>query len=416
MMRSMNSAVSGLRNHQTYMDVVGNNIANVNTTGFRASRVAFQDMLSQTVRSAGGPTAARGGTNPQQVGLGSTLGSIDTIQTQGNLESTGKPTDLALEGEGYFVVSDGARSFYTRDGAFDRSVTGSLVNAAGLNVVGWTADNLGVIEPTLAVGPINIPLGQGMRARPTTSTTPAGNLSVDTLAAGTAVTDVTVRDSLGQPHTVSLTFTKGNTANTWSYAATTAEAGVTIAGGTGTVTFDANGQPVLPAATPPSTEPTFPEVTITPSNGAAPIVTAFDYTGLTQLSSTTDVQATADGAAAGYMTAFAIDPSGTVTGVYSNGVRQSIGQIAVATFANPSGLMKSGGNLYDISPNSGQPQVGAAGVSGRGKITANTLEMSNVDLAQQFTNMIKAERGFQANSRVITTSDQILQDLVNLIR
>ena len=411
MMRSMNAAVSGLRNHQTYMDVVGNNIANVNTTGFRASRVAFQDMLSQTVRAAGGPTDARGGTNPQQVGLGAGLGSVDTIQTQGNLESTGKPTDLALEGDGYFVVSDGARSYYTRDGAFDRSVNGALVNAAGLNVVGWTADNLGEIDATQPTGSINIPLGQGMRARATSHCYPAGNLDSLTLAGATATTDVTVRDSLGQPHTVAFTLTRG-AGNTWSWAATAPGLTVAVTGGT-TVSFDANGQPVAPVA-----PAELPVITLTPNpaNGAAPIEMTFDYTGLTQLSGDSDLQATADGAAAGYMTTFAIDPAGVITGVYSNGVRQPIGQIAIAAFSNPSGLTKLGGNLYDVSPNSGQPQVGAAGISGRGIIKPTMLEMSNVDLAQQFTNMIKAERGFQANSRVITASDEILQDLVNLIR
>jgi flagellar hook protein FlgE len=418
MMRSMNSAVSGLRNHQTYMDVVGNNIANVNTTGFRASRVAFQDMLSQTARSAGAPTTDRGGTNPQQVGLGVTLGSIDTIQTQGNLESTGKPTDLALEGDGYFVVNDGDRSYYTRDGAFDRSIDGSLVNAAGLKVMGWQG-KAGSVDTTRQLEPITIPLGQGMRASASTVVKPAGNLAsstptVDTVPATNAnvvKTDVSIRDSLGQSHTVSVTFTHTG-ANAWSWVATSPATATTPATplANGALTFDANGQLLTPIAG------AMPPVTFPAANGADPTEMTLDLSGLTQLDGASDLQATADGAAAGYLTTFAVDKTGVITGVYSNGVREELGQIAVATFANPGGLSKTGGNLWDVSANSGQPQVGAAGIGGRGSVSPGTLEMSNVDLAQQFTNMIKAERGFQANSRVITASDQILQDLVNLIR
>jgi flagellar hook protein FlgE len=222
-------------------------------------------------------------------------------------------------------------------------------------------------------------------------------------------TDVSVRDSLGQSHTISISFTHTGD-NAWTWTATNPATTPATSLGTGALTFDANGQLETPITG------AMPTVTLPGANGSDPTDLTLDLSGLTQLDGASDLQATADGAAAGYLTTFAVDKTGVITGVYSNGVREELGQIAVATFANPGGLSKTGGNLWDVSANSGQPQVGAAGVSGRGNISPGTLEMSNVDLAQQFTNMIQAERGFQANSRVITASDQILQDLVNLIR
>src|ERR687885_920153 len=171
MMRSMFSAISGLKNHQTFMDVVGNNIANVNTTGFKQSRVTFQDILSQTIRGASGPQNGRGGVNPEQVGLGVLLSGVDTIQTQGTLQSTGKLTDMAIQGEGYFVVNDGKQNFYTRDGAFDLGIDGTLLNpASGLKVMGWQADPVtGAVDTSAPPTSINIPIGAGMTGKASTT-------------------------------------------------------------------------------------------------------------------------------------------------------------------------------------------------------------------------------------------------------
>src|SRR5205085_5599829 len=178
MMRSMFSAISGLKNHQTFMDVVGNNIANVNTTGFKQSRVTFQDILSQTVRGASGPQGGRGGVNPEQVGLGVLISGIDTIQTQGTLQSTGKLTDMAIQGDGYFVMSDGKQNFFSRDGAFDLGIDGTLVNpSSGLHVQGWMPDPVtGVINTATPAANISIPVGAGMIGKASTSLTVAGNL------------------------------------------------------------------------------------------------------------------------------------------------------------------------------------------------------------------------------------------------
>jgi flagellar hook protein FlgE len=410
----MFSAISGLRNHQTFMDVVGNNISNVNTTGFKGSRVTFQDILNQTVRGAGAPTATRGGVNGAQVGLGMLLGGIDTIQSQGNLQSTSKLTDLALQGDGFFVLNDGVRNVYTRDGAFDIDINNNLVNpATGARVMGWQADATGTVAPTGAVTAITIPSGTGMIGQPSSELTFTGNLdsAATTVAPGnTVAATVPVYDSLGNRHELTLTFTKtGN--NTWGFAYTTAEAGVTLGGATGTLTFSATGALTTNSAT-------GTPLTITLTNGADPIAIpdAGDFTTMTQLRATSDVKTATDGSAAGNLTSFSISPDGTITGIYSNGQTRTIAQVAVATFSNPGGLEKQGGNAYGPSASSGEATIGVAETGGRGRIASGFLEMSNVDLAQQFTNMIMAQRGFQANSRVITASDEMLQDLVNLKR
>src|ERR687883_890986 len=220
MMRSMFSAISGLKNHQTFMDVVGNNIANVNTTGFKQSRVTFQDILSQTIRGASGPQNGRGGVNPEQVGLGVLLSGVETIQTQGTLQSTGKLTDMAIQGDGFFVVSDGRQSFYTRDGAFDLGVDGTLLNpASGLKVMGWQADPVtGAVDTTLPPTSITIPIGAGMTGKASTTLTTTGNLDAGAASTASVPLSATVYDSLGNSHQLTITFTKPSpTANQWQY-------------------------------------------------------------------------------------------------------------------------------------------------------------------------------------------------------
>ena len=394
------------------MDIVGNNIANVNTTGFKESRVTFQDILSQTVRGASGPQNGLGGVNPEQVGLGTLIAGIDTIQTQGTLQSTGKLTDMAIQGDGYFVMSDGKQQFFTRDGSFDLGIDGTLVNpSSGMHVQGWMPDpTTGKINTAAPATNITIPIGAGMVGKASTSLTVNGNLDSNNAGGATAAypLSTTIYDSLGNAVPVTLTFTK-TAADTWSYAASTTQSGVTV-NGSGTVTFDGTGK-VLSGGT----------GTLTASfAGAAqgpttPETVSINMTQLTQLASTpSSLSANTDGASAGTLTSFTVGEGGDITGVYSNGYKQTLGQMALASFSNPGGLTKAGGNLFSSSANSGTPQIGTPNTSGRGTIATGFLEGSNVDLAQQFTNMIMAERGFQANSRVITTSDEILQDLVNI--
>ncbi|WP_448575575.1 flagellar hook protein FlgE [Thermomicrobium sp.] len=423
MMRSMFSAISGLRAHQTWMDVIGNNIANVNTTGFKVGRVRFTDILSQLVRGASGPTETRGGINPLQIGLGAVVSAVDTIHTQGALQLTGKPSDLAIQGDGFFVVSDGSQTLYTRDGAFDIGSDLRLVNPSnGFYVLGWQADANGNVDTAGPVGPITIPIGQQLDAVPTTQITVQGNLDAnqDTAAATPHyVTKVSITDSLGKRHEFYILFEK-TAANTWNYtvqeddprtSATEDDTEFTLGGTTsGTLVFDPDGNLDLAASTIGAVD------LDATAGGASSITVTPDFSRLTQLAAPYSANAAANGAPAGSLTTFTVSQSGQVLGIYSNGVTKVIGQIALALFTNPGGLMKVGGNAYLPTVNSGEPIVGPADSGGRGKIASGYLEMSNVDLAQEFTSMIMAQRGFQANSRVITTSDEVLQELVNLRR
>lgn len=423
MMRSMFSAISGLRAHQTWMDVIGNNIANVNTTGFKVGRVRFTDILSQLVRGASGPTEQRGGINPLQIGLGAVVGAVDTIHTQGALQLTGKPSDLAIQGDGFFVVSDGSQTLFTRDGAFDIGSDLRLVNSSnGFYVLGWQADANGNVDTAGPVGPITIPIGQQLDAVPTTQITVQGNLDANQDAAAPTphyVTKVSIVDSQGKRHEFYILFDKTGP-NTWNYTmqeddprTATAEDDPEFAlGGTtsGMLVFDADGNLDVAAST-------IAAVDLDASAGGASVVSVTpDFRRLTQLAAPSTANAAANGAPAGSLTTFTVSQSGEVLGIYSNGVTKVIGQVALALFTNPGGLMKVGGNAYLPTVNSGEPIIGPADSGGRGKIASGYLEMSNVDLAQEFTSMIMAQRGFQANSRVITASDEVLQELVNLRR
>lgn len=627
MMRSMYAGVSGLRNHQTRMDVIGNNIANVNTVGFKSGRVNFQDVLSQTIKGALAPGGTRGGVNAQQIGMGMNIAAIDVLQTQGNLQNTGKITDVAIQGDGFFILSDGARQYYTRAGNFNLDTNGSLTNAStGMLVQGWLADNHGVINTSAPITGIQLQMGQTIPPIATTqieygnnlnsntnsvlsypelrvsdgnghnatvkmtitpisfnqytytvdvtggtaaaggapftggtitldnsgnisaitggsagtfTVTPAsgsavtinlpavgaatggqfnynmtstdrlpltgfvgaGNYNVTvtddhgnpvvmqyavvaaggnsytytasvvsggspatgtttgsfdwTAAAGvtnpvqagntvvtstagldvnisgpvtgagvpsfqvaskevvstgayTAQTPITtstkVYDSLGAAHTITNTVLKTGV-NTWSWSCAN-ESGVNIGGGT--LSFNNSGQLVAYTGGP---------LVFTPT-GANPLSITPDFSAVTQQASTTSQLDTLsqDGYPMGQLESYNIDQSGKIVGVFSNGMSQALGEIALASFSNPAGLSRSGNTMFSETSNSGPAHVGIAGQNGRGLMTPGAVEMSNVDLSQEFTDMIVTQRGFQANSKIITTSDEMLQDLVNLKR
>ncbi|HIC89414.1 MAG TPA: flagellar hook protein FlgE, partial [Anaerolineae bacterium] len=397
--------------HQTYMDVVANNIANINTVGFKGSRVAFQELLAQVLSTGSGPDANRGGINPVQLGLGLSLGGVDTTFSQGMLQVTGRNSDLAIQGDGFFVFEGLNGNLYSRDGSFDLGVDGSLVSpTTGLRVLGWMADTEGVVDTTQPLSVITLPTGQALAAIPTSTVEFNGNLDSAAAVGDTVETTIQVYDSQGVAHTISLTFEKTDV-NEWSWLASTTDADVSIQPAVpSAVTFLADGSydPSNPAA----------NITLTLTNGAdSPQAVNLDLGQLTQLRDEGAVRVSAqDGAAAGSLTDFRISSTGEVVGIFSNGVNKTIGQLALASFVNPAGLLKSGQNTFTPSANSGEANIGRPGEGNRGLVMAGYLEMSNVDLAQQFTNMIAAQRGFQANSRVITASDQMLQDLVNLVR
>lgn len=418
MMRSIFSGVSGLRNHQTRMDVIGNNIANVNTVGFKASRVTFKEGFAQILQGASRPPGdtadVSGGTNPVQVGLGMNIGSIDLLFTQGSLESTGVNTDLAIQGDSFFVVSDGAQRFFTRAGNFQLDANGRMVAATnGFVVQGRLANDSGVLSDTIQ--DVVLPFGQKSPARATTAVSFAGNLNAEAEEGTTRETTVTVFDRMGVAHRLTVTFEKqAGTPPAWSYTIDPA-AGTVVSGGSGTLTFDTEGRLAAPLPSDP--------FVFTPDSGASDVEMTLNFgqegglSGITQFAApSTAVVREQDGFTMGDLQRFSIDSTGTISGAFTNGVTLVLGQVALADFNNPAGLERIGDNQYAVSPNSGQAVIGFAGEGSQSSITAGALEMSNVDLAQEFTNMITTQRGFQSNARVISTSDEMLQEVVTLKR
>jgi flagellar hook protein FlgE len=391
MLRSLYSGISGLRAHQQMMDVTGNNIANVNTTGFKTSQTTFQDTLSQMVKSAGAPQGTAGGVNPAQIGLGVKLASISTNFGQGAAQTTGKASDLMIQGDGFFIVKSGGESLYTRAGNFSFDANGALTNPNGQIVQGWAAVD-GEVNPAGDPQNIVLPIGATIAPSATESITFSGNLSNDAVIGDpTDIKEITttVYDQFGAPSPLVMSLARV-AADTWT---------MTLPDGTtADIIFDAEGK-----------------TTGTVTAGTAPNTYTFDVAGLTQYAGTSEAKVTNhDGAAAGTLTSFTISQSGQIIGVFSNGLKETLGQVALANFNNVNGLEKIGDSMFRTTVNSGIAQVGTAGTSGLGLMTSGLLEMSNVDLAQEFTNLVIAQRGFQANSRIITTSDEILQELVNL--
>jgi len=481
MLRSLYSGVSGLQNHQTRMDVVGNNVANVNTIGFKKGRVNFQDLISQGIKGSSRPNEAKGGVNPQQVGLGVSVASVDTIHTQGSFQSTGIKTDLAIQGNGFFILKNGEKQLYTRAGAFSIDQEGILVNPAnGMRVQGWQSEmdenGNNVIDNSAPIGKISIPVGDKDQARATNRVFLASNLNKTTpliadpnnpeqVREGSWVTTYDVLDSYGNTHQIRLSYQKSTDGgdppqeipNQWVATAeiidgiTTESIGeaddddraiqLAVAGtanGDGdnqvVVTFDNEGS-LLSVGNGAGGESNAGElnfqVTFPVPNGGNdadgnPLTQTIDVVlgevgsyskSTTQFASeSTNKFYEADGNKMGYLEDFTIDNQGIITGVYSNGTTKELAQLGMASFTNPGGLEKAGNTAFVKTSNSGNADIGVAGTTGKGIFQAGILEMSNVDLAEQFTDMIVTQRGFQANSKTITTSDQLLQELLQLKR
>ncbi len=415
MMRSLFSGVSGLRNHQVRMDVISNNIANVNTVGYKSSRVTFEEAFAQLVQGAsrppGGNSDVSGGVNPVQVGLGMNIGSIDLLFTQGNLESTGVTTDLAIQGDSFFVVNDGTQNYFTRSGNFQLDANGRLVASTnGFLVQGKLAED-GVV--TDEITDITLPFGQKSAAQATEGVSLAGNLDAEAAVGDTRDTTITVYDAMGAEYEMTVGFEKA-TDTTWDYTVTVTD-GAVVSGDTGTLTFDNQGRLTAPLPSDP--------FVFTPGSGAANVSVEIDFgeedsiSGLSQFAApSTAVLKEQDGYTMGDLERFSIDQTGMITGAFTNGVTLTLGQVVLADFNNPAGLIRSGDNMYQVSANSGAPVLGFSGEGSQSSITSGALEMSNVDLAQEFTNMITAQRGFQSNARVITTADEMLQEVVSLKR
>lgn len=506
MLRSLYAGVSGLRNNQVRMDVIGNNIANVNTVAFKAGRVTFKEGFAQLLQGASRPPGDQGGINPVQIGLGMQIGSIDQIFNQGNLETTGLNTDVAIQGDSFFVVRKGNQSFYTRAGNFQVDAEGQLVSPAnGFIVQGRMYDNG---RPLDGIQDIKLPFGQKVSAKPTTEATLAGNLNAsapvfqgdfnDPLVRADPInekawteTQIGVFDSQGTKHDVKLQMWKTGP-NTWDWkidpiaSAQTfnietdgnspptnvplpvppagyeiLEANVRVYSTTGVeyvnpddygftagpppaVTFTANMpsnseirigyfmSPTTATASENSGTFTFDQAGILNTDviaslnfgvpGANPVRIDLKLgggvNGITQFASTSSTAVLRDqnGYTAGSLQNFSIDRFGLITGFFTNGTTNPLARIVLADFNNPSGLLRIGDNMYQESANSGSGVQGFALEGSQSQLTSGALEMSNVDLAQEFTNMIVAQRGFQANGKVVSTSDELLQELMQIKR
>jgi flagellar hook protein FlgE len=437
MFTAFSIALSALKAESTAIDVVGNNLANLNTTGFKASDVQFHDLISQTIGAL---------SQSNQVGMG--IGQINAVRqfSQGAVQVTGGASDAAIQGNGFFVVKDASNnSLYTRDGSFQVDATGNLITGTGEKVQGWSAVN-GVLNPNGAVGNITLPLGAVIPANATTKMNIALNLNAQTPPntstdptkpdpASQYSAPIQVFDSLGAAHTLTITFTHGGLSpatppdpTTWDYTITDPNAkdfttAPTAPLATGSLTFDPTGN--LPSAntTPPGTP--LPPISISipgladKANDLSINWNLYDTLGnptITQFGQASgESGVTQDGFAAGQVTKVSIQDNGLVVANYSNGQQTTVAQLALANISNPDTLAAVGNNNLQATAQTAAVTVGTSGSSGLGKIVGGALESSNADIASEFTNLLTFQRSYQAASRVITTSDQLLQETVNLI-
>ncbi|HEX2960374.1 MAG: flagellar hook protein FlgE [Bacteroidota bacterium] len=571
LLNSLFSGVSGLRNHQSMMDVIGNNISNVNTIGYKGSRVTFSDTFSQFVKAGTNPTATSGGTNTFQIGLGAKLNSIDKNWNQGTFERTGIVTDLALQGSGLFILKSNGANYYSRAGAFTFDANGNLVNPQNGAIVQGKLANGGQIPSGTTITDIKIDTSQRIPAVKTTETKWSGNLSsssptlktdidqeignlnstgagaapgepgvyvdpatgnpipdnykviyddsgnayhlrtwytynagtwtmnyhvVDTSganinppinshadltfnssgkvtgfvdAAGASQTStsvslnsgglsfdldfssvtnnststsvdskldrgedtepvssaVTIFDSLGNTHTLTITYTHLDT-NKWKWDVSLPDTsgpftGVGTSATSGIITFNGSDGTISSVTQGTSAVTDYPKISFSPLSGAEVQEITLDFgagtSGITQTNLPSQVSSLSqNGAASATLTNMNIDQYGKVVGIFSNGVSRTLAQVMVATFPNLNGLTSIGDNMYTLASNSGDPRISEPGENSATTIQSGALEQSNVDLSEEFTRMIVSQRGFQANARVITTSDNLLQEITNLVR
>jgi flagellar hook protein FlgE len=412
MIRSMYSAVSGLRSHQTMMDVVGNNIANVNTHGFKKSRTTFADVLSQVVNGAATPTEVLGGTNPAQIGLGVTVSGIAQNLAQGALQVTDRNLDVSIQGDGFFLLSLAGEQMFTRNGAFFVDADGRLVTDGGGLVQGWVADGTGEINTSATATTIRIPTGDQHPPVVTDEIKFGGNLPADAAIGDVLFSGLEIFDLQGATVVLDVTYEK-TADNEWTVSATYGDAQTPVVVTDNVLTFGADGEMTAPA----DFDMNIAAGQIPDVGDISLIVGGEGERRITQFAGTTSIAAIfQSGSAAGTLQSLRVGTDGVIVGAYNNGLVKPIAQLALASFANAEGLERVTGANWRVSTNSGLAQIGVVNTGGRGVIAPGTLEMSNVDLAEEFTNLIRSQRGFQANSRVVTASDELLQEIVNLKR
>ncbi len=411
MSSSFSTALSGLSANATAIDVVGNNLANLNTTGFKADTVTFQDLVTQSIGAGLGAT---------QVGFG--VGTPITLAnfSQGALVSTGGPLDAAIQGDGFFVVTGAVtgNTEYTRGGSFETNTAGELTTASGDLVQGWTM-NGGVLNTNLPIGPISVPVGALAPPVATQNMSTSLNLDASDATGGTFSTSIQVYDTLGTAHTVTATFTQSGTPNQWNYSLSIPGADTTagtFTPVTGTLTFDANGNLITPASTDPS-----PTLALTGlADGASDMTINWNlYTNgnpdITQYAQTSAASAQSqDGSAAANLVSVGLANGGQVLAQYSDGQQVVVGQMAMADIENPDSLVAAGNSNYQASALTALPAVGLPGTGGRGTVLGGSIESSNVNIATEFTNLIIYQLGYEAYAHVITTENTLSQDTINL--
>jgi flagellar hook protein FlgE len=395
-MSALQTGVSGMLAHQTRMDAIGNNITNSNTVGFKSSRMLFADALY-----------AAGGTDTE-IGQGVLIAAADTNYGQGSMAATGRTLDVAIEGEGFLTVTDGSNFYHTRNGSLALDAEGSLVHlASGMKVVALPpAAGPADAASVTPASSMKVPLGQTSVARVTSQMNVGGNLDSRSAAGGATQLTARVFDSLGAGHELTLTFTHSATPGQWDVTASSPDGTVTVPA-PAQVAFDADGRP--------TTDTVALEFTLANPGGATatlPVnVSVANVTQLAQENSTS--LRSQDGLPPGVLTGVTIQPDGAVMGVYSNGLTDRLGQLVTSTFANTGGLQRYRDSLYQATPDSGLANYGIPSATGHGALRNGQLESSNVNLAQEFADMILTQRGFQASSRVVSVADEMLQVLMN---
>jgi flagellar hook protein FlgE len=408
-MPSFSIALSGLQADSVALNTIGNNLANLNTTAFKKKSTSFEDLFYQQIGTSGANEAL-------QVGVGTKVSGTSTNYQQGSLFGTGNATDVALSGNGYFVVQQGGVQSLTRAGNFQLDSLGNLQTVNGEQVMGYGAVN-GVASGNTALGALQLPIGKTEAAKATENFSITANLNAAATVGTTYSTPVTTYDSLGQSHVATVNYTK-TAANTWDYAVTLPNGQATGAtGNTGILTFDSSGKIVTPAGNVSGIQFTGM------ANGAGDMTLNWslrDALGNGTMSQSTAASSstatTQDGFESGVYQSFSVDAAGVISAAFSNGHVAEIGQLAVASVANQEGLVMSGNNNYRTTASSGLASIGVAGAGGRGSTEDDTLEQSNVDIATEFSNLIVAQRSFEANSKTVTTFDTITQDTISMLR
>jgi len=409
-MPNFSIALTGLQADSVALNTIGNNLANLNTTAFKGQTTTFEDLFYQNIGTSGSGSTL-------QVGVGTRVSGTSTDFTQGSLTTTGDDKDMALNGNGFFLVKDGNTQLLTRAGDFQLTSSGGLVDTSGNSVMGYGATN-GTVNLNGGLVPITLPVSSSQDAQATQNLSMTTSLD-STAAVGTTFTSQpTLYDSLGESHKATVTYTKTSD-TTWSYsiALPSGDATGTPVNSTGTLTFNSSGELVSPTSNIAGVS--FPGM----ADGAGDLTFNFNVIGsngtplITQTAGTSNTSATSqDGFPSGTYQGFSVDGTGVVSASFSNGNTEVVGQVAVAMVSNPDGLLSAGSNNYSTTAASGAVTVGAGGVGGRGTIEGESLEQSNVDISAEFSDLIVAQRAFEANSKTVTTFDTVTQEAIGMIR